>query len=60
MKEYLSNKGIAYTEYNVAADKEKAKEMIEKTKQMGVPVTVIGNDIVVGFNQAKLDEILAK
>jgi glutaredoxin len=33
--------------------------MIEKTKQMGVPVIVIDDkDIVIGFNAAKLDEIL--
>jgi hypothetical protein len=32
-------------------------EMIEKTKQMGVPVTIIDDkDIIIGFNQAKLDE----
>jgi len=26
---------------------------------MGVPVIVIGDDIVVGFNQSKIDELLA-
>jgi len=34
--------------------------MIEKSGQMGVPVIVVDNDIMVGFNQAKLDELLAK
>jgi len=59
-KEYLSQKGINYTEYNVAADREKAREMIEKSKQMAVPVIVIDDkDIVVGFNQGKLDELLS-
>ena len=44
----------------MAADREAAKEMIEKTKQMGVPVIIVdGTEIVVGFNQAKLDELLA-
>ena len=36
-------------------DREKAKEMIEKSKQMGVPVIAVDNDIVVGFDQATLD-----
>jgi glutaredoxin 3 len=57
-KEYLSKKGIPYTEYNVAADREKAKEMIDKSKQMGVPVIMVDNEIVVGFNQPKLDSLL--
>jgi len=34
--------------------------MIEKSGQMGVPVIVVDNHIMVGFNQAKLDELLAK
>jgi len=43
----------------VAADREKAKEMIQKSKQMGVPVIIIGDDIMVGFNQARIDSLLA-
>ncbi len=57
-KDYLTRKGIAFTDYNVAEDREKAKEMIEKSKQMGVPVIVVGDDIIIGFNQAKLDSLL--
>ena len=59
-KEYLSQKEIAYQDYDVAADRDKAKEMIEKSGQMGVPVIVVNNEIMVGFNQAKLDELLVK
>lgn len=53
-------KGIAYTEYNVAADREKAKEMVTKSGQMGVPVIVVDDVVVAGFNQAKLEVLLAK
>ena len=58
-KEYLSRKGIPFVEYNVAEDSEKAKEMIEKSKQMGVPVIIVDNEVFVGFNQAKLDSLLS-
>ena len=58
-KDYLSRKGINYTERNVAADREAAKEMIDKSKQMGVPVIIVGDEVVVGFNQSKLDSLLA-
>jgi len=33
--------------------------MIEKSKQMGVPVITVDGEVVVGFNQAKLDALLA-
>ena len=59
-KEYLSKKGITFTDYNVGADREKAKEMIQKSGQMGVPVIIIGEEVIVGFNQTKIDELLAK
>ena len=58
-KEYLSRKGISYVEYNVAADRDKAKEMIQKSGQMGVPVITINAEVVVGFNQAVLDKLLS-
>jgi len=41
-------------------DREKAKEMIEKSKQMGVPVIIVGDEVMVGFNQAKLDSLLVQ
>ncbi len=59
-KDYLSQKGIHYTDINVAADKDKAKEMIQKSGQMGVPVIVVDGEVIVGFNQGKLDELLSK
>ncbi len=53
-KEFLTAKGIAYTDYDVSTDEAKKNEMIEMTGQMGVPVIVIGEDIMVGFDKAKL------
>ena len=60
MKEYLSKKGIPYTEYDVSVDREKAMEMVQKSRQMGVPVIIIDDkDLVIGFNQPQLDKFLA-
>ena len=58
-KEYLSQKGISYTDIDVAQDREKAREMAEKSGQMSVPVIIIDGEIVVGFNQVQLDKLLA-
>ena len=58
-KEYLSQKGIPYVEKNVAQDRDAAKEMIQKSGQMGVPVIIIDDEIVIGFNQTRLDKLLS-
>jgi glutaredoxin-like YruB-family protein len=58
-KDYLSQKGIPYTDINVAQDREKTKEMVQKSGQMSVPAIIIDDEIVVGFNQALLDKLLS-
>ena len=58
-KDYLSRKGIPFVDHNVAADRDAAKEMIQKSGQMGVPVITIDSEVVVGFNQALLDKLLS-
>jgi len=59
VKEYLSDKKVAFTEYDVSKDKVKAREMVDKTKQMGVPVILVNDNIVVGFNKPELEALLA-
>ena len=53
-KSFFKANSVNYTEYNVASDMERRKEMINKTGQMGVPVIDIGGEIVVGFDEPKL------
>ncbi|MEK7538857.1 MAG: glutaredoxin domain-containing protein [Patescibacteria group bacterium] len=57
-KDFFTEKGVAYDEYNVGTDLEKRKEMIEKSGQMGVPVIFVDNDMVIGFDKAKLASLL--
>ena len=58
-KEFFTANGVQYTEFNVASDIEKRKEMIEKSGQMGVPVITVGESLVVGFDERKLRALLA-
>jgi glutaredoxin 3 len=59
VKEFLTQNNIEFQDRDVAADRDAAKEMIEKTQQMGVPVIIIDDkDIVIGFDQSKLAELL--
>ena len=57
-KEFFTENNVAYTEHDVAADAGKREEMIEMTGQMGVPVIRIGDDVVIGFDEAKVKELL--
>ena len=58
-KEFLTANNIPFTDYNVGKDTAKRAEMLEKSGQMGVPVTVIDNkDIVVGFDKPTLSKLL--
>ncbi len=53
-KEFLTEKGVAYTNYDVAQDAQKREEMIQLTGQLGVPVIRVGEDIMVGFDRNRL------
>ncbi len=57
-KEWLTAKNIPFTNYNVAENVEKRKEMVEITGQLGVPVIKIGDEVMIGFNEAKMAELL--
>jgi len=57
-KEFFKENNIEFTEHDVAADAEKREEMIEMTSQMGVPVIRIGDDVVIGFDEPKVKELL--
>lgn len=57
-KEFFKSNNVEYTENNVAADEAKRAEMIEKSGQMGVPVIFIGEDMVIGFNEGKIKQLL--
>ena len=58
-KDFFAENKIPFTDYNVATDLAKRKEMVEKSGQMGVPVITIGNELIVGFDQDRLKELLA-
>ena len=57
-KEYFKANNVAYTEYDVASNLEKRKEMVEKSGQMGVPVITIDEKLVVGFDKPEIAKAL--
>ena len=57
-KEFFEKNNIEFQEFDVGKDLAKRQEMIEKSGQMGVPVITVDNELIVGFNKTKLQELL--
>lgn len=57
-KAYFAKKGVAYEEKDVYHDLEARKEMVDMSGQLGVPVTVIGKNVIVGFDKDALEHLL--
>lgn len=57
-KDFFKEKDVTFEDFDVAADMDKRKEMIAKSGQMGVPVIIIGDQLIVGFNKPKIVELL--
>ena len=59
-KDWFRQHHVPFTEYNVAADRRRAEEMIHRSGQMGVPVIDVNGRIIVGFNQAEIERALKR
>jgi glutaredoxin-like YruB-family protein len=57
-KEFFNEKGVKYTEYDVLSNLEKRQEMVDKSGQLGVPVILIDNEVIVGFDQPRIAGLL--
>ncbi|MGQ9585707.1 MAG: glutaredoxin family protein [Anaerolineae bacterium] len=57
MKEFLSQKGVDFTERDIVLDPESLGEL-EALGVMTTPVTVIGKEVIVGFDKARLEHLL--
>ncbi|ETI92026.1 glutaredoxin domain-containing protein [Clostridium butyricum] len=60
VKTYLKSQNLEYTELNVQDDMEAREEMIKKSRQMGVPVLDINDNIIIGFDKPAILKALDK
>jgi S1-C subfamily serine protease len=59
VKQFFDKRGVKYTEHDVSVDKAAADEMVRKSGQMGVPVVIVGDQVIVGFDRKRLDKVFA-
>ncbi len=58
VKQYLQSNGYKFREVDVSRDEAAARDMVRRTGQMGVPVTLIDNQPIIGFDKARIDRLL--
>lgn len=59
-KDFFKHNGVSFEDVNVAQDRARAEEMINKSGQMGVPVIDIEGSVIVGFQPDVFEQLLAK
>jgi len=57
-KRFLQGHKIRFKEVDVSRDERAARDMVRRTGQQGVPVILVNNRPVVGFDQTKLKRLL--
>ncbi|MHB0975936.1 MAG: glutaredoxin family protein [Candidatus Aquicultorales bacterium] len=58
-KKYLSDNNIEFEEIDVSANPDKVGELVEASGQLGVPVIVVEDEVIIGFDKTHLDRALA-
>lgn len=57
-KEFLQAQGVSFKEYNVVEDREALKEMVELSGGRSVPVIAGCDQVLVGFNASRLEQMI--
>jgi glutaredoxin 3 len=57
-KRYFREKSVRFTDVDVSRDESAARDMMRRTGQMGVPVILIDNRPIIGFDRPKIDQLL--
>ena len=59
-KEYLSQQGVPYKDFDITRDREAFNEMVKISGARSVPVIAALDEVMVGFDKGKLDGILER
>ena len=57
-KDFFTKNNVEFDDYDVSVDEEKRNEMVERSGQMGVPVILIDDQSIVGFDEVRIRELL--
>jgi len=57
-KEFLRSEGVTFEDINVMEHVDARQELVRLTGQMAVPVITVGDEVVRGFDKARLKHLL--
>ncbi|MEA3493901.1 MAG: glutaredoxin domain-containing protein [Candidatus Margulisiibacteriota bacterium] len=57
-RQFLGENSIVFEDVDVSSNQTAAQEMVNKSRQMGVPVIDIDDQIVVGFDKGKIRQLI--
>ena len=57
-RDFMKEHKVKFIDKNVGEDQKAAQEMIKKSGQQGVPVIDVGGEIIVGFDEEKIRNLL--
>ncbi len=58
VKKHLKKHQIRFKEIDVSKDERAARDMVRRTGQQGVPVTLIQNRPIIGFDKKQINRLL--
>ena len=58
VKRFLKDRGAKYEERNVGDDEAVVRELQEKYNSHSTPTVVIGDEVLIGFDPERIDELL--
>jgi glutaredoxin-like YruB-family protein len=60
VKLFLTERGVTFEERDITRDSAAVRELTEKYSSHSTPTLVIGEEVMIGFNPERLDEILGE
>jgi glutaredoxin len=57
-KEYFDSHGVKYNDFDVLSDVSRRQEMVTRSGQLGVPVIIIDDHVIVGFDEPRISSLL--
>jgi glutaredoxin 3 len=59
-RDYLSSKGVRFREHDVSRDQDALRQMLALSGRASVPTIKAGNEVLVGFDRPRLDQMIER
>jgi glutaredoxin len=56
---FLSERGIEFEERDVSVDREAVRDLVEKYESRSTPTIVVGDEVMIGYDPDRLEQMLA-